>query len=181
MREVLYEESINPTNVGFRKTISICYKIIKIITVIVGAIFLYIGIMMLDLFSAIFALILFGSAFLFGFLQRRIYYCVDCIFVSGSTRLIRVVNYKARRKIIVYEYDEVEQVGRTSSESFEKLYLDKNVRKIFATPNKYAENSFYVYLKQNGENILVIMDCKEDYLKNLVAFAGRKIIEKDYQ
>ena len=178
MREVLYEESIEPENLNFKKTISLVFKIVKIIDVVVSVIFLYFALITTDLFCLILGLIFIASAFGFGYLQRRIYYCVDCIFVSGSTRLIKVINYKIRKPILIFDYDKVEIVGKTNGEAFDRLYLDKTVKKVFATPNKYAENSYYVFLKQDGEKYLVIMDCKDGYIKNLIAFTGNRVLER---
>ncbi|MBR1868120.1 MAG: hypothetical protein IJ800_06060 [Clostridia bacterium] len=121
------------------------------------------------------------TSFIFWFLRSRIFYCVDCIFVSGSTRLIKVVNYKRRRKILLYEADDVVQVGKITSESFEKVLSVPGIKRIYATPNKYCEEGFYVWVRQSGQDYAVIMDCKEEYLLNLVSFTGKKVIERDYK
>ena len=178
MREVLYEESIEPENLNFKKTIFWVLKIVKIIDIVISVIFLYFALMTADLFSLILGLLFIASAFGFGYLQRRVYYCVDCILVSGSTRLIKVINYKIRKTILIFDYDKVETVGKADGEAFERLYLDKTVKKVFATPNKYAENLYYVLLKQDGEKYLVVMDCKDDYIKNLIAFTGSRVLER---
>lgn len=83
--------------------------------------------------------------------------------------------------MMVFDYNDVVQVGKIGSESFEKLYATPKLKKVYATPNKYISEGYYVYLVQDGINYLVILECKEDYLVNLVNFAGRKIIEKDYK
>ena len=103
------------------------------------------------------------------------------IFVSGSTRVVKVINYKKRKKIIIFEAKDVIQVGKITSESFAKVYATPNIKKLYATPNRYLENGFYVYLKQDGQDYVVIFECKETYLQHLVAFTGRQVIEKDYK
>ena len=179
-RDISYEESFNPTNLGFQKAMYVVYRVLKILKVVLAAIFLYFGIMFLDIPFIVLAAIFVGSAVLFRFIQRSVYFCVDCNFANGKTWLVKVVNYKTRKKIIIFEHNEVEQIGRVGSESFDKIYSNKAIKKIFATPNKYADKAFYVYLRQDGVNYLVIMDCKEEYLAKLVAFTGRRVIEKDY-
>ena len=64
---------------------------------------------------------------------------MDCIFVSGSTRIVKVVNYKRRKRMLVFEAKEVEQVGKIGSETFEKWYSSPGIKKLYATPNKYIE------------------------------------------
>lgn len=176
MKEVLYEESANPVNLKFQKVIFILYTVLIWIFGILD--FIVILFFTPDWISIIF-LTLSGVAF--WFLRRKIYYCVDLVFVTGQTRIIKVIHYKFRKKMMVFDYNEVIQVGKVGSESFEKLYVMPKLKKIYATPNKYISEGYYVYLAQDGVNQLVILECKEDYLINLVNFAGRKIIEKDYK
>lgn len=176
MKEVLYEESANPINLKFQKIIFIIYTVLIWIFGILD--FIVIFFFTTDWISIIF-LTLSGVAF--WFLRRKIYYCVDLVFVTGQTRIIKVIHYKFRRKMMVFDYSDVVQVGKIGSESFEKLYSTPKLKKIYATPNKYISEGYYVYLAQDGVNYLVILECKEDYLINLVNFAGRKIIEKDYK
>ncbi len=176
MKEVLYEESANPLNLKFQKTMYIVYTVVLWIFGILD--FLVLIFNTPDFISLIFLTL---SCVGFWFLRRKIYYCVDLIFVTGQTRIIKVIHYKFRRKMLVFDYNEVIQVGRVGSESFEKLYATPKLKKIYATPNKYFAEGFYVYLSQDGNDYLVLLECKEDYLINLVNFAGRKIIEKDYK
>ncbi len=178
MREVLYEESANPSNL---KTQKIAYSIYNALMWLMIAasfftfiIWLYTGILFLLIFTVV-------SAIVFKLIKSKIYYCIDCIFVSGSTRIVKVVNFKKRKKIIVFEANEVVQVGKMTSESYLKVEKTPNIKKIYGTPNKYIDDGFYVYLVQNGQPYLLILECKETYLQHLVAFAGRQVIEKDYK
>ncbi len=179
MKEVLYEESINPINYKFQKTIYVIYSVVFFVNVILAGLSLLFG--FFDISFLITAVFFGVTAFLFWFLRGRIYYCVDCIFVSGSTRLIKVINYKRRKKILLFEANEVEQVGKITSESFSKLFNSPGIKKVYATPNRYIEEGFYVFVKQSGADYLIIMDCKEEYLLNLVSFTGKKVIERDYK
>lgn len=176
MKEVLYEESANPVNLKFQKVIFVIYTVLIWIFGILD--FVVIFFFTADWLSIIFLTL---SLVAFWILRRKIYYCVDLVFITGQTRIIKVVNYKFRRKMMVFDYVDVIQVGKIGSESFEKIYATPKLKKVYATPNKYISEGYYVYLAQEGVNYLVILECKEDYLINLVNFAGRKIIEKDYK
>lgn len=181
MREVLYEECAEPRNMKFQKTIYIIYSVLFWLMIVVGAFFaLTIIFLVFDIGILVFMVLSFISAFLFWFFRNKIYYCVDYIFVTGSTRIVKVINYKRRKKMLIFEADEVETVGKIGSETFDKIYSTPNVKKIFATPNRYTENGYYVYLTQAGVRYLVLMECKEEYLQHLVAFTGKGVVEKDY-
>ena len=179
MREVLYEESAQPSNLKMQRVLYVMYSIFLWIS-IVASIFLLM-LFLWDWGILFFLVFTVGSSVLLAFLRKKIYYCVDLIFVSGSTRVVKVINYKKRKKIIIFEAKDVIQVGKITSESFAKVYATPNIKKLYATPNRYLENGFYVYLKQDGQDYVVILECKETYLQHLVAFTGRQVIEKDYK
>ncbi len=181
MKEILYEESANPVNVKFQKVIYIIYTVLvwifgifDVLTLLFYPTEYWLGMIISLVFCT-------GSAVGFWFLRRKIYYCVDLVFVTGQTRIIKVLHYKVRRKVLVYDYNDVIQVGKIGSESFEKLYSMPKLKKIYGTPNRYISEGYYVYLSQDGVNYLVMLECKEEYLINLVNFTGRKVIEKDYK
>lgn len=180
MREVLYEESANPSNLKSQKFIYNLYTGFMWLMICL-AVFFFIFFTMIPAlfwFPLAFTLI---SAFLCAFFRTKTYYCVDCIFVTGSTRIIKVVNFKKRKKIIIFEANEVLQVGKITSNSYQKIESMPNVKKIYGTPNKYIDEGFYVHLMQNNQAYLLILECKETYLQHLVAFTGRQVIEKDYK
>lgn len=176
MNEVLYEESAEPKNYKTQKTIYVVYSVLMWVMFTLTLVLLFF--LPLTIAFFIFTLV---SAIVFAFVRSKVYYCVDCIFVSGSTRIIKVVNFKRRKKMLVYEAKEVEQVGKIGSETFDKWYSLPNVKKLYATPNKYLDEGFYVVVNQNGVKYLVMLECKETYLQHLVAFTGKTVIEKDYK
>ena len=178
MKEVYYEESANPQNLKAQKAIYIAYSVLMWISIIVTSFFVFLWLFFGFDLILVFSLV---SAVLFGFFRTKIYYCVDCIFVTGQTRIIKVINYKRRKKIIIFDHNEVVQVGKITSNSFEKVLALPNIKKIYATPNKYLDEGFYVQLVQNGQPYVVILECKETYLQHLVACTGRQVIEKDYK
>ena len=179
MNEVLYEESAQPKNLKAQKTFYVIYSVLGWLAAAAAVFFLIFSLG--NLYALPLIALLAISSFLFFFFRTKIYYCIDCIFVSGSTRIIKVINYKRRKRILVFEAKEVEQVGKIGSETFEKWYSSPGVKKIYATPNKYLENGYYVVAIVNGVRYLVMFECKEEYLVNLVNFTGKSVIEKDYK
>ena len=178
MREVLYEESAVPSNEKTQKVVYTIYTVLMWVMLIATVFTFTLWFMFAFWFPFIFTL---TSTIAFAIVKSKIYYCVDCIFVSGSTRIVKVINYKRRKKIIVFDSSEVIQVGKLTSGSFNKLSSMPNIKRIYGTPNKYIDDGFYVYLKQNSQDYLLILECKETYLQHLVAYTGRQVIEKDYK
>ena len=178
MRDILYEESKNPDNLKAQKIAYYVYAALMWGMIIASVITFFIWFFSGFWFPLVFSIL---NAILFAFVKTKVYYCVDCIFVTGSTRIVKVINYKRRKKIIVFEANEVLQVGKITSESFEKLQAMPNIKKVYGTPNKYLTEGFYVHVLQNEQHYLVLLECKETYLQHLVAFTGRKVIEKDYK
>lgn len=180
MNEILYEESVEPKNLKMQKTFYTVYSILMWISIAVSIVLVCFGGLIFTPFLVL--LILFViSAIIFAFVRTRVYYCVDYTFVSGSTRIIKVVNYKRRKKVLVFDAKEVDTVGKVGSETFEKLFKTPNLKKVYATPNSSFDDAYYVFLTQNGVKYMVIMECKETYLSHLVSFAGRNVVEKDYK
>ena len=89
MNEVLYEESAEPKNLKTQKAFYVVYSVFGWLTAIAAAFFLIFS--FADFLSTLPLIALFAiSSFLFFFFRTKIYYCVDCIFVSGSTRIVKV-------------------------------------------------------------------------------------------
>ena len=131
MREVLYEESANPSNLKTQKIIYIVYSIF-LWALIISSLFVFFVEFFITGFDFL-LLFLVPPAILFWFIRSKIYYCVDLIFVSGSTRVVKVVNYKKRKKVIVFDSKEVLQVGKITSGSFEKIFRTPNIKKVYAS------------------------------------------------
>lgn len=180
MNEILYEESVESKNLKLQKTFYTVYSVLMWLFVVASILLVCLGGLM---FTPLLVLLVLCaiSAIVFGFVRTRVYYCVDYTFVSGSTRIIKVVNYKRRKRVLVFDAKEVETVGRVGSETFEKLFKTPNLKKVYATPNTSFDDAYYVFLMQNGVKYMVIMECQETYLRHLVSFAGRNVVEKDYK
>ena len=62
-----------------------------------------------------------------------------------------------------------------------KMISDRDIKTKDVKSIEDIEEGFYVQVLQNGQQHLVILECKETYLQHLVAFTGRQVIEKDYK
>ncbi len=174
MKDLFYEESIDSTNLKMQK---VFYQLSNIFLGCFIALFIF-SFFFFDLIFSLFTLL---CTFLFCLIRRKVYYCVDLSFVDGTTKLVKVIHYKRRKKILFFNNEDIEKIGKITSETFNKLYSKKDYKLIYATPNRSFDDGFYIKVKSSGENYLVLIDCKEEYLENLVAYSGKRILEEDYK
>lgn len=96
---------------------------------------------------------------------------------------MRVINGKFRRRFLVIYCKDIEQVGKVTSNSFERLYENKAYKRRIATPNGLgADNQlYYIAGKVDGERQLIVLECDEQFLAYIVSYRGKGILESDYE
>ncbi len=184
MREDFYECSVGPQNIKLQKTLYTIYQILFIISAILTGIFLYFWLFIFgDLGFAILAASFLLIAIGLYFVRRKLYLFFDYTYISGELRIVKVINAKTRKLFLKLDLKGVNQVGKVGSQSFEKLYTEKQHKLKIATPNGLrSENQlFYIAVNLDGERLLVILECEEKLLSYIVAYRGRGIVEKDYK
>ena len=183
MREEFYETSVGPEKAGLQKTIYNILKGLFILLVIVFIAALYFWLLTTDSGFVVIMMIssFFGSITLL--IRRRLYLFYDYTYVSGEIRVIKVLNGKVRRRVVIFDAKTISQVGKTSSNSFKELSALKDVKKIIATPNgmKASGTLYYIYANVEGQQILLVLECDERLLTFIVSTRGKSIIEKDYK
>lgn len=183
MKEEFYETSVGPERLRSQKVFYILYKVLFVIALIIFIGAVYFWLLTADTgFVIIMAFCLFFGAISFV-LKRRLYLFYDYTYISGEVRVIKVINGRVRRRVIVFDAKDVKQVGKTTSESFKKLADTKSIRKIVATPNGLNASAqlYYVYAVINGQETLIVLECEEKLLAFIVSTRGKDIIEKDYK
>ncbi len=183
MREEFYEWSVGPTKDQREKTLlSIC-NVLFVITILTFSILLFLlfltfdsGFIVLTIANALFGVALF-------FLKRRLYTFYDYTYISGEVRIIKLINGKTRRRFLIFDCKDVKLLGKVGSGTYDSLMNSTNYKVKMATPNGYrSENQlYYVNLNNNGENILLILECDEKFLSYIVSTRGKTIVEKDYK
>ncbi len=183
MREEFYECSVGPEKLRAQKIFYNFYRVLFALVLIAFIGTLYFWLLTGDTGFVI----IMGICVLFGtvsfLLKRRLYLFYDYTYVSGEVRVIKVINGIKRRRVVVFDAKEVKQVGKTSSESFKKLFNTKEIKKIIATPNGLGASAqlYYVYAVINGQETLIVLECEEKLLAFIVSTRGKDIIEKDYK
>ena len=183
MREDFYETSVAPSNEKQQKTLLTVNNVVFVLDIIFFVIVGYLWLLTFDsgfVFLLIFALII---GVMFFLIKRKLCAYYDYTYVSGEVRIVKVVNGKTRRKFLVFDCKLIKQLGKVGSDSFNKIYNSNGCKVKIATPNglKTEKQLFYIYLTQEGQDILLILECEEKFLQYIVANRGRSIIEKDYK
>lgn len=200
MQDIFYEETVNDHNTQKSRRKYLTFKIIGIIFYVLGAVLFALGFFSCSFTptksfknSVIGLLLLFFVPsilfFLGGFYCQKIKYrfalSFDYTFVSGSVRIAKVLNGVKRKPVVNFDSSSIIQLGLVGSETYEKYASQKEFKKIFATPNSELaddENKDFYYLAATveGEKKLVIIECTELYLVNILKFSNKSILEKDF-
>lgn len=187
MNEVCYEETAFPYDYKKQK---VFYIICKVLIGISIAIAIFFGILFLftplDDGSWIFpvSIVVWSilSIVLLMFIKSKLYCCYDYIFVTGDIRIIKVVNTKKRKKLVIMDSSNVFQVGRFESETYIKHTKAPNVKIIYAPTNKFVVDTpkFYIAGVVDGVNYILVLECTEKFLVQVLKFAGKHVLEKDF-
>ncbi len=115
-------------------------------------------------------------------LKARINVSYDYVFVSGELRISKVININKRKLITRFDVEEILQIGDIENKSYELLKTDPTNKEVICTPNYEAMPGkffMYIHINDNGKKIY-ILECREQMLVNILKFAKRTVLEKDY-
>lgn len=183
MREDFYEGSVGPQNIKSQKFLYTVYSIFFVLALIVFCITFYFWFMLGDTgFILLFSTFLI-MAIVFYLIRRKLYLFYDYTYVSGELRIVKVINGKSRKLFLKFDCKSINQIGKVWSQSFDKLYDEKQHKLKIATPNglKSENQLYYMTLNLDNEKILLVLECEEKLLTYIVANRGRGIIERDYK
>lgn len=188
MNEVYYEETAFPYDYKKQKPLYVVCRVFLVLFWIVAIFFALatINCIPMGLEGFLFPLIVtvwsgLAVAFMY-FIKARLYNCYDYIFVTGDVRIIKVVNTKKRKKILIFDSKNVFQVGRYESETFEKHKAAPGTKVIYAPTNKYEADKpkYYIGTVVDGVKYLVVIECTEKFLYYVLQFSGKHVLEKEF-
>lgn len=190
MNEIGYEETAFPYDYSRQKIYYIICRVITWLFVLTAVFFGFLTIFspiennawLFPLFFMVWSILM--AVLITVLVKPRLYNCYDYIFVSGDVRVIKVVNTKKRKKVISFDSKDVYQVGRYESETYEKHRSMPNVKVIFAPSNRQEveeKPKYYIAANVDGVKYLVVLECTEKFLRYVLQFAGKPVLEKDYK
>ena len=188
MKEILYEETAFPYDYKRQKVFYIIDKVL--IGIAIAFCFLWV---FLFLFSDptleywwVFPVFNFAlsviSAVFFFLIKKKFYNCYDYIFVTGDVRIVKVVNTKKRKKVLLFDSKDVYGIGRFESETFEKYKKAPGVKIIYAPTNKFVADKpkYYIGVTVDGVKYLLVLECSEKFLSHILHFSGKQVLEKEF-
>ena len=79
-----------------------------------------------------------------------------------------------------FEYNQIGVIGRFASDNYFQLGANPDVNRDLLTSDTNAVDLFYLYLTISNQQQLLILQCTEQFIGNIVRFAGRNVLEKDF-
>lgn len=192
MQEVFYEESATIQNQksAARKyntfnIFSIVFYSLMIIWLIISINFAPVGGGFLPAFIFIvlpFAMFL-VSGILFGKFKNKFYVDYDYTFVTGSIRISKVIKNIKRRFIVMFETSSIEKIGKYGSETYQTYENMQGIVRYIFTSNSIASDGkdlYYIVASINSEKTLMILECSELFIVNILKFSNKNILEKEF-
>lgn len=122
---------------------------------------------------------------LFFILKNKFCLDYDYTFVSGSLRISRVIKNSRRRFLYSFTTDKIEKLGKFGSDTFFDYLKFPNLKVVQLTANKSpSEGKDFFYLVVNNidkTKVLLVFECTEQLMVNILKYSNKYIIEKDYK
>lgn len=196
MKEIFYEESSVPADGMKQAKIFRNFRTISIVLYIIGVIALLPGLsrgyvfffdggkdeyLYMFISSLIIGLIFIALALGFTMANRKINIIYDYVFVSGEIRISKVHGNR-RKEIYVIKPSEILKIGKVFSEEYYRIKVSLHNRESRFTVNKIAADNkelYYFYCNTNTGKGLLILECKEEMIKNIAYYVSKDILELD--
>ena len=195
MQEIFYEESARTQD---EKGAKVKYNIFRILSYVSyfllfvwGVISLYCFPLTGNLTTVLINLLFFllpiamflASGIILGKIKNKFYVDYDYTFVTGSVRISKVIANVKRRHIISFESSQIETIGKYDSETFNKYNSMPNISKQIFTSNVSPDKDkdFYYIVVNSSSKYLFVLECTETFIVQILKFAGRSVLEKDFK
>ena len=202
MQEIFYEESVSmrderPAKVKY--TVFTVCAIISVLMSLFGLLLMWIfmftpvekdqvvtGKMLLfGLLPGIIMLVIGGvSAGLLFFRRHYFYVSYDYTFVSGELRICKVYHNRKRKLLYRLSPDKYVKVGKYGSDTYNSLKRSPDLKEDVLTPNSTPGEDKEFYYIQAATNVgkkLLILECREEMLANILHFTRMNILESDFR
>ena len=189
--ELLYEECAKVANEISAKRKFNTLKVISIIFYVISAIWLLVAWQGFDWSNGTFALaatilplaIFIAVGILIGQYKNKFYIDYDYILISGSIRISKVINNAKRRDILTFDARDIEKLGMFASETYEKYEMQNGIIEGFLSSNSEPANGkdfYYMAVNTQGSKYLLVFECTETFIKNVLKFTSNKVIEQGF-
>ena len=199
MRELFYEESAKIRNEKSALRKYYIFKTLSIISYVLMGVWIFIIFIGFDfrvfnesamaiIISVLYYLLPFAlflsSGIILGRFKNRFYVDYDYTFVSGSVRISQVIKNYKRKSVLIFDTGAIEQIGKFGSETYEKYASTPGIKRLILTSNTEPEEGkefYYMVVTTEGSKKLLILECSETFLVNILKFANKSIVAKDFK
>ncbi len=193
MKEIFYEESAKIQRVKSAKTKYTVFKVMSIVSWVLLGLWIYIVFNFMGILSGnialniVFALLpaamFITTGIVLGKLKNKFYVEFDYTFVSGEVRISKVIKEIKRKPVMRFSTSAIEKIGKYGSSTFDTYYKMQGVKKLVLTSNMYPDDGkdFYYLVVNQEEKKLLILECSETLIVNILKFSNKSIIEKDFK
>ena len=193
MQDVFYEETATLQDEG---KVAKKYNLIKMISRICYIVFTIYAVILFmffapdannEIFSIVFTflpfIIILATAILFGKYKNTLYVEYDYTFISGSVRVSKVIKDAKRKSVIKFETYNIEKIGYYNSLTYKKYEIMPGINKQILTHNLTPldnKNFYYIVANVNAEKNLLVIECTEQFIANILKFSKKTILEEGF-
>ncbi len=185
--DVFYEESAISKNSKREGKKFRLIQILSNVMLTIGFILTVVGCGMFDIkdffiWFVVFCLWFFLGWFILFKFKNRYNVNYDYVFVSGEIRIARVINTTKRKPVARLQAEDIIQIGDVDTPSFEEVQAEPNMKIVYCSSNaEPSEGKFFMYIRINNDGKkLYILECREELLANIMKFAKRTALARDY-
>ena len=192
MIDFFYEESALTQNEKTAKAKFYTFKAISItsyVLMVLWILLVYYGYeyssnILLDIIIVIIPFGIFlTSGILLGKFKNRFYVDYDYTIVSDSLRFSKVIKNIKRKFILKFNASQIEKIGEYGFGLYDKYASMPNVSKLILTSNPTPADEkdfYYIVANVNSEKKLLILECTEKFIVNVMKFANKNVLDEEY-
>lgn len=193
MKELFYEESSKNTDNKSGKVKFYILKTLQIFCVIMIIAIALFGILIIEDFlknlvaniivAVVFLGLFIATFIVLGKIKEKYFVDYDYTLISGELRISKVLKEVKRIDLLNIDLSSVEKIGKYNSKSFNQLLQRTGVKDVIYSSNDVAcEGKGFYYIAYNDDGLnVIVLECTEKMIYNLLQFTGKKALEEDYK
>ena len=109
-----------------------------------------------------------------------VYLTFDYTFVSGDVIISKVSMNVKRFKVAKFDTKQIVRIGKYDSEVFNNYYNSPDIKTVILTKNNQPSPNrdfYYILASLTEGKRLFVLECSENFIKNILIYTGRKVLE----
>ena len=109
-----------------------------------------------------------------------VYLTFDYTFVSGDVIISKVSMNVKRFKVAKFDTKQIVRIGKYDSEVFNNYYNSPDIKTVILTKNNQPspnKDFYYILASLTEGKRLFVLECSENFIKNILIYTGRKVLE----